>query len=135
MSDITPPRNEIWSENSDMSFTVEGSRREMQQHVRAVAGLASDDGIKSALNFAAGILRLPYQRVRALYYGEARRIDAHEADQIRAYVKQAETLIEARHQYENRRQEFLANAPRFMARLAPPALPKVAATDAHRGGR
>lgn len=125
MSNKSFPNPNFSSENRNMAYTAAAVREEMQQHVRAVAALAPDDGRKSAFAFAAGVLGLPYPRVRALFYGLAGRIDAHEADQIRAYVQQAEALIKARQDYEQRRQEFLANAPRFMARLVPPALPAV----------
>lgn len=133
-------RYHLRCESGPMSFTAEATREEMQQHLRDVVALAPEDSRKTALAFAASLLKLDFERARALYYGRARRIEAHEADQIRAYVQQAETLIQARHEYEQRRQEFLANAPRFMARLAPPALAedapeRVAAPHTHRAAR
>jgi hypothetical protein len=111
--------------NIPMSFTASATKDEMQRHLRDVVALVPENNRKVALAFAASVLKLDFERARALYYGRARRIEAHEADQIRAYVQQAETLIKARQEYEQRRQEFLANAPRFMAVLAPPALPPV----------
>jgi hypothetical protein len=114
------------SEKPEMPFTAatarDASRDEMQQHVKAVVALAPQDNRKSALSFAAKALRLPFGRVRELFYGNARRIEAHEADQIRAYVIAAQELMEARADYEARRKEFLGGATPFMARLAPPAL-------------
>lgn len=123
-----------------MAYTADAVREEMQQHVKSVAALAPEDGRKAALAFAASILQLPYERVRKFFYGNANCIHAHEADQVRAYVKQAEELIEARQEYEQKRRDYLANASPFMARLAPPALPedtaeRVAAPDLHRGAR
>ncbi len=39
--------------------------------------------VKARLRKAAVVLRLPPRRVRAIWYGEARRIDAHEMEAIR----------------------------------------------------
>ncbi len=91
-----------------MSFTAEAVCAEMQGHVQRVAALAPEDSRKAALTFTARVLRLPIARVKALFYGEARRIEAHEADQIRAYVQAAEKLITARADYEALRQQYLA---------------------------
>jgi hypothetical protein len=57
-----------------MSFTAEAVRDEMRGHVSRIVSLAPEDRRKTALAFAAKILRLPVCRVRSLYYGEARRI-------------------------------------------------------------
>lgn len=102
-----------------MSYTAEGIRCEMQEKVRDVVGLAADDSRKAALAFAARVLNLPFDRVRRLFYGQARRIEAHEADQIRAYVEAATKLIEARADYERQRRAFLAEAHPALVRLAP----------------
>lgn len=121
MSEIKPSNTDLRSENSDMTFTVEGVRNEMQGHIGSLVALAPEDSRKAALSWASRILGLPFGRVRSLYYGEARRIDAHEADQIRAYVQQAHTLIEARAEYEAKRQAFLRDNSRLV-RLYPPSL-------------
>ena len=113
------------SQDREMSFSAEATRVEMRGHLRLIAGLAYEDSRKAALRFAASALRMPYDRVRKLYYGLAQRIEAHEADRIRAYVQQAEDLIRAREAYERQRQEFVANARPSLARLAPPPLPPV----------
>lgn len=113
-----------------MSYSAEATCAEMRQHVSSLVALAPNDSRKAAIRFAAGILRLPYSRVKRLFYGEARRVEAHEADQIRAYVEAATKLIEARESYERQRREFLSNHPR-LARLAPPA---VARTEVPQGG-
>ena len=105
------------SEAAEMSFTAEAIRSEMQQRVRDIAALAPDNGRKAALSFAAGVLQMPLDRVRRLFYGEARRIEAHEADQIRAYVEAAHKLIQAREDYEALRREFVATAHPSVARL------------------
>ena len=104
-----------------MAHTAEAVRDEMRGHVRAVAELVPEENRKAALRFAANVLRLPYARVKSLFYGEARRVDAHEADQIRAYVQAAAKLIQARADYEKQRADFLAAHPRLV-RVAQPAL-------------
>lgn len=121
VSNFRIPRSHNPSKNCDMTFTAEAVRHEMQRHVKDVAALAPNDSRKSALAFAASVLRLPYERVRSLFYGNARRIDAHEADQIRAYVQAATELIEARADYERQRAQFVSTHP-GLARLAPPPL-------------
>lgn len=103
-----------------MSFTADAIRSEMQERVRTIAALSPEDSRKAALRFTAGILRMPYDRVRRLFYGEARCIEAHEADQIRAYFDAAHKLIEARERYDAERAAFLAEAHPVLARLAPP---------------
>lgn len=102
-----------------MSYTADGVRAEMQEKVRDVVALAADDSRKAALAFASRVLNLPFDRVRRLFYGQARRIEAHEADQIRAYVEAATKLIEARADYEKLRRAFLAEAHPALVRLAP----------------
>lgn len=93
-------------------------RDEMQQRVREVAALAEGNR-KAALAFAAKVLNMPFDRVRRLYYGQARRIDAHEADQIRAYITAAQKLIQARADYEAQRRDYLAHAHPALVCLAP----------------
>lgn len=114
--------SEKLSENSEMSSAAEAIRSEMRERVRLVAALSPEPRRKAALRFAAMVLRLPHDRVRRLFYGEARRIEAHEADQIRAYVAAAEKLIEARERYEAERRALLAEAHQGVVRLAPRAL-------------
>jgi len=109
---------EISSEKSEIRFTAEAVRAEMQRHIGAIAALAPEDSRKAALAFVARVLRLPVGRVKCLFYGEARRIDAHEADQVRAYVQAAQQLIDSRAAYEKQRAEFVASHPR-LARLSP----------------
>jgi hypothetical protein len=122
-SEKPSPREEI------VAFTAEATRSEMQAHVREIAALAPEDSRKAALRFTAMALRLPYDRVKRLFYGEARRIEAHEADQIRAYCDAAQELIEARQQYEALRREYVATAHPALARLAPRPLENVEAQE------
>jgi hypothetical protein len=112
--------SEISSPRSD--FTAAAVREEMRRHVADMAALAATTSRKEALRFAANLLHLPYGRVRSLFYGEARSVQAHEADQIRAYVQAAIDLIQARADYEKQRADFLAAHPR-LARLVPGPLP------------
>lgn len=111
------------SSEASVSFTADAVRAEMLAHVQTIAGLAPEDSRKAALRFTARLLGLPFARVKAHYYGEARQVPAHEADQVRAYVAAAEKLIEARAKYEAERAAFCEAHP-ALARLAPPALPK-----------
>jgi hypothetical protein len=122
MSETKHSPSETSSKSTEMAFTAEAVRDEMRQRVRDIAALAPEDSRKAALAFAARVLRLPFGRVKCLYYGEARRIDAHEADQIRAYVHAASKMMEARADYERQRREFLAQAHSALVRLAPPPL-------------
>ena len=96
-------------------------RNEVCQQVRDVVALV-DGNRKAAIAFASKALNLPFDRVRRMYYGQARMIHAHEADQIRAYVQAAQELIEARASYEALRSNYLANAHPSLLRLAPPEL-------------
>lgn len=102
-------------------------RHEMQERVREIAALA-DGNRKAAIAWAAKVLNLPFDRVRRLYYGQARRIEAHEADQIRAYVEQASALIQSRADFEAQRAAFIRNRP-ALARLVPPALARTQALE------
>jgi hypothetical protein len=117
---------------SNMTFTFEATREEMRGHVSAIVELAPGGSRKAAIAWAARALAHPFARVRCLYYGNARRIDAHEADKIRAYVEQAQDLIDARGEYEKRRQDFLAAHPR-LARLVPGPLERTEVSQVARG--
>lgn len=102
-----------------MSFTAEAVRNEMRQHVSAIIALAPEDNRKASFSFAAFVLKLPISRVKCLFYGEARRVEAHEADKIRAYVTAAQKLIEARAKFEALRAEYVATAHPALTRFAP----------------
>lgn len=132
MSVIAMPEKFAWSrcvsakiecEPKQMSC-AESVRTEMTERVREIAALAPESSRKQALDFVARVLKLPHDRVRRLFYAQARRIEAHEADQIRAYYETATKLIEARRQYEIYRAGFLRDHP-ALARLAPGPLPAV----------
>lgn len=111
-------------------FQPEQTREEIRGHLRVITSLSAEANRKAALAFAARVLDLPYQRVFAIFYGKAQRIEAHEADRIRAYVQRAEHLIEERAKLNAQIREFRAEAPAFMARLAPKPLPAVEVQEA-----
>lgn len=111
-----------------MAFAAEAVRDEMRQRVRDIAALSPEDSRKAALAFAAKVLRLPFSRVKCLFYGEARRIEAHEADQVRAYVAAAHKLIEARAEYETLRRQYVETASSQAPHLVGKA-PRVLADD------
>jgi hypothetical protein len=104
-----------------MYFTAEGVRAELRQRVRDITALSPEDSRKAALRFTASVLKLPYSRVKRWYYDEVRRVEAHEADQIRAYFEAAHKLIEARAKYETERAEFLTAHP-ALVKVAPPSV-------------
>lgn len=65
------------------------SAAEMSSLVREVADFAAPSpNWKDRVNAAARVLRLPFGRVKSLYYGDARRIDAEEMDRARAAAEQ-----------------------------------------------
>lgn len=111
-----------------MVFTADITRAELRQRVLDIAATAPEESRKAALRFTAGVLRLPYSRIKAWFYDEVRRVEAHEADQIRAYFEAATKLIEARAEYEAKRRSFLATHP-ALARFAPGPLEGLAVQD------
>src|ERR1700721_2118346 len=48
------------------------------------------DQTKAAIRRASQRLNIPFSRVRDIWYGDARRIDAHEMDQLRREAEKAE---------------------------------------------
>jgi hypothetical protein len=109
-----------------MSFTREATCAEMQGHVARIVSVAPADSRKAAISFAAKVLRISYSRCKKLFYGEPLRVEAHEADQIRAYVTAAQKLIEARDAYDATRREYLCLASSDARLLAktPDPLPR-----------
>lgn len=103
----------------------EQSREEVRGKLRLITSLSSEVNTKAALAFAARILDIPYARVFAIYYGKAQRIEVHEADRIRAYVAQAQHLIEERARINAEIRAFRAEAPASLVRLAPKPLPSL----------
>src|SRR5580704_6141251 len=52
------------------------------------------DQVKAAVRRASQRLGIPFSRVRDIWYGDARRIDAHEMDKLRQEAEKAE-LVQA----------------------------------------
>jgi hypothetical protein len=62
---------------------------EMSALVREVADFAAPTpNWKDRVNAAARVLRLPFGRAKAHYYGNARRVDAEEMDRARAAARE-----------------------------------------------
>lgn len=74
----------------------------------------SGDKIKRAIKRAADAAGLHYWRAFDIWYGKARRIDADEADRIRAAV-QHKSEEEARHEYQDLRTRLLKMESRLAA--------------------
>jgi hypothetical protein len=49
-----------------------------------------DDSVKAAIRRASQRLEIPFSRTRDIWYGDARRIDAHEMDQLRREAEKVE---------------------------------------------
>jgi hypothetical protein len=65
-------------------LTIEASRREASVLLkRAADALAGRATIKQRIGTMAHALGWAYSRTRDIWHGEARRIDAHEMDQLR----------------------------------------------------
>ena len=86
------------SERSEMSSVTEA----LTLIRRAAEPRPVGDSVKAAIRRAAYRLGLSFARCKAIWYGEARRIEAHEMDALRnlaaRYARIAETL---RHQDED----------------------------------
>lgn len=62
---------------------------EMSSLVREVADFtAPSPNWKERVRAAARVLKLPFNRAKAHYYGEARRVDAEEMDRARAAIEE-----------------------------------------------
>src|SRR6266550_8621746 len=70
--------SEFVSENSENPSECEACNL-LHRAARPLAG----ESVKDAINRVARHLRWNFARTKAVWYGEARRIDAHEMDQLR----------------------------------------------------
>jgi len=73
----------------------------LTKQVRAIVGASPGTQVRGRIFAAAQILRLPQGRIKAWYYGEVRRVEVHEADQIRFVaesIKNLDTVSEAQRQ-------------------------------------
>jgi hypothetical protein len=72
------------SKEAEMSSVAE-----MSLLVREVADFAAPSpNWKDRVNAASRILKLPFGRVKSLYYGDARRVEAEEMDRARAAARE-----------------------------------------------
>ena len=107
-----------------MSFTAEAVRLEMSDRVQDVVRRSPGETVKARLNAAARVLGLSVGRVGDFFYGEVRRVEAHEAEQIRANheVAKQQQLARAEAEYRRLQAEVVREAPRGLGWLCPPAL-------------
>ena len=61
---------------------------------RAAEPRPADDSIKAAIVRAARRAGIGYERAKSIWYGEARRIDAHEMDRLRAVAAERQAKRE-----------------------------------------
>lgn len=106
------------------SFTAPSVVHEMRDHVMGVARTHGGRSVKSMIAHAAKKLGITPARAENYWYGEVRRVEAQEADQIRerAQLARLEALATLKRDYEAARREFISTAPRALAVLVPPAL-------------
>jgi hypothetical protein len=90
--------SEFSSERSEMSSAAEASSL-----IRMAAEpRQTGDSVKAAIRRAAHRLGLTFTRAKNIWYGEARRIDAHEMDALRALAnKYARIATALRHTDED----------------------------------
>lgn len=93
-------------------FSRAAVNQEITQAVRDTVDGADGVSMKDRIRSAARLLRLPFGRVQKYKYGAVGRIDAHEADQIRHYAREAKRaqLAKLARQYNNLRTSVLADA-------------------------
>jgi hypothetical protein len=103
---------------------AEAVRNEITGTIRDLVEKAPGGNRKARLTAAARSLGIAVGRVTDFFYGEARRVDAHEADRIRDHARQAEyrELARLETEYAALRAKLVAAAPGGLAALCPPAL-------------
>jgi hypothetical protein len=94
-------RSEKHSENSENASEISEAMRlvKLAAEPRQVG-----DSIKSAIGRAAKRLGFDYGRAEDIWYGEARRIDAHEMDELRAVEQERDSAAERTEQRRHLRQ-------------------------------
>lgn len=107
-----------------MAFAAETVNAELIGAVKETVSASPGATVKARLRAAARFIGLPIGRVQDYWYGEVRRIEAHEAELIRARARQAKLAKLARLEAEYRKlqAEVVAEAPAGLGWLAPPAL-------------
>lgn len=106
-------------------------RAECSTLVREIVDAAAGFSVKARLRGAARLIGLPIGRVTDFYYREVRRVEAHEADRIRdcALEAQQRQLARLEADYARLRERLVAEAPRGLGWLCPPALGPVQAVE------
>jgi hypothetical protein len=123
MAEITSESEEFCSARKErMSFTAEAVNTEITGLVRDIISGSSGETVKARLRSAARSLGLGVSRVADYYYGEVRRIEAHEADQIRykAPIAQHEQMLRMHREYMAKRAKVASRTPWPLAPLLPP---------------
>jgi hypothetical protein len=107
-----------------MTFTADTVRSELTENVKDTVRHSPGETVKARLRSAARFLGLPMGRVQDYWYGEVRRVEAHEAMQIqeRTLAAKRARLVRLEAEYRALRAELVADAPRGLGWLAPPAL-------------
>jgi hypothetical protein len=121
-------------------FTAEAVIDKLRLEVRQTVAASPGATTRARLRSSARLLRLPIGRLADWFYGEVRRVEAQEADQIRHYVRAARRRAEElerrlERQYEAVRAELVDNASPVVGSLAPPSARKAAPREAAKGKR
>lgn len=130
-----PVRSEFPSASADlssarkdkpMSFTAEAIRVEMTDRVQETVRYSPGSSVKARLTAAARLLGLSVGRVADYVYGEVRRVEAHEADTIRANHEVARKhFLAFEAEYRRKRDEMVRRAPGYLGALLPPSVGEV----------
>ena len=102
-------------------FSPDEAKKIVFSWVRQIVAATPGSTVTVQQRRAARDCRIPVERFRDLWHGEARRVDAHELWNIQ--IRRNELAIE-RARADDARQELLARLPRRLAFLAPPPLPQ-----------
>jgi len=86
--------------------TAETVRTELIAKIRELVNIAPGNTVKERLRATARHLDLPFSRVQNFWYDEAHKIEAHEADRIRAYYEAAKEIVDAKAEYERRHRDM-----------------------------
>lgn len=104
------------------AFSADAEIASLAKQVRQVVAASPGATVRARLVRAARTLRLPVRRVSGWYRGEVRRVEGQELRQIEHYVAEWRRRALLEQDYETRRAELVARAPRLVALLAPPSL-------------
>ena len=77
----------IKAPNSSYACSIDEARTLVR---RCAEPRPANDSVKAAIRRASQRLEIPFSRTRDIWYGDARRIDAHEMDQLRREAEKVE---------------------------------------------